>query len=67
METPFGCTCIKMYKDANATKYSLDIVFVMCVALPTHMGAWSMAGQPFEYYYYYCLDILCKEPLNQTE
>ena len=30
-------------------------VFVMCVAPPTHVGAWSMAlllGQPFEYYYY---------------
>ena len=27
----------------------------MCVAPPTHVGAWSMAvllGQPFEYYYY---------------
>ena len=32
------------------------IVFVMCVAPPAHVGAWSMAvllGQPFEYYYYY--------------
>ena len=31
----------------------------MCVALPTHVGAWSMAvllGQPFEYYYY-CLTV----------
>ena len=29
------------------------IVYVMCVALPTHVGAWSMAvllGQPFEIY-----------------
>ena len=28
----------------------------MCVAPPTHVGAWSMAlllGQPFEYYSYY--------------
>ena len=31
-------------------------MFVLCVALPTHVGARSMAvllGQPFEYYYYY--------------
>ena len=31
------------------------VVFVMCVAPPAHVGAWSMAvvlGQPFEYYYY---------------
>ena len=31
------------------------LMFVMCVAPPTHVGAWSMAvllGQPFEYYYY---------------
>ena len=31
------------------------IVFVVCVAPPTHVGAWSMAlllGQPFEYYYF---------------
>ena len=31
-------------------------MFVMCVALSTHVGAWSMAlllGQPFDYYYSY--------------
>ena len=31
------------------------LVFVLCVAPPPHVGAWSMVvllGQPFEYYYY---------------
>ena len=31
----------------------VKIVFVMCLAPPIHVGAWSMAvllGQPFEYY-----------------
>ena len=30
------------------------LMFVMCVAPPTHVGVWSMVdllGQPFEYYY----------------
>ena len=37
---------------------------VMCVSLPTHVGAWSMAvlpGQPFEYYTVYtvCIMLSC--------
>ena len=28
---------------------SVNCVFVMCVAPPTHVGAWSMALLPFEY------------------
>ena len=38
---------------------------VMCVAPPTHVGAWSMTvllGQPFEYYY-----IFMYQPLNLGE
>ena len=33
------------------------LVFVMCVAPPTHVGVWSMAGQPFYYYYYSAIHV----------
>ena len=36
-------------------------MFVMCVAPPTLVGAWSMAlllGQPFEYYYWYLVNVV---------
>ena len=43
--------------EGHVVHAGVNCVFVMCVAPPTHVGAWSMAlllGQPFEYYYYSC-------------